>query len=534
MPNIVMTIPETVQSISRPVIYEVIEQVKDITKMPKNIRVIFPGDTDGVAQQGTTIDNKDRNSIFLSNEYLVIQVDEDYDENSFATTAVTQSEQIPVFADPKLGVYIKPVYSTTKVTINFKYRTNSKTQALRWRDDIRFHISQMRDVNLHELEYHYLLPKPYLVLLKEIHRLRENVAGYGQDFAGYLYANATTQMTEIGNEAGSNSELGVGEKQIRVLGMFDFDGMPEKPEKENENGSWVISFGYKFSFEKPIACDMTYPIMIHNQLLDPQYVTFNTSAYSLDNQQKSYSASFEALTTFEAQKQIEKYVNTDPIIRLPEHDEFIPEGYPPATVAVFYALCEVDINDKRALLNLNELGPIVIDKDIMDFIQQSEWPYLTKLYKSFFHVELYRSMKQASDSAITIDSNLNISSVDELDLRVNNRIRFSMVTNLNMIRPEAFDRLRKFPKAFVKIVSAISDSIRNFPGFNDLGSKPIVTKQDFSVVYRAITGANLYTATPNSLAPFGYLKPNELEYYRNNRIQFNRVMLSNVVAVSLK
>jgi hypothetical protein len=52
--------------------------------------------------------------------------------------------------------------------------------------------------------------------------------------------------------------------------------------------------------------------------------------------------------------------------------------------------CSIDTSDQRTLVNLEELGDVEIDKDIMQFGKESEYPYMHKLYKSILQIHLYR------------------------------------------------------------------------------------------------------------------------------------------------
>jgi DUF2075 family protein len=64
------------------------------------------------------------------------------DPYALATTAVNQAEHPTVFYDSKLQVSLAPIYVTTDVSLNVKYRTPSRTEALRWQDDLRVRLSR--------------------------------------------------------------------------------------------------------------------------------------------------------------------------------------------------------------------------------------------------------------------------------------------------------------------------------------------------------------------------------------------------------
>lgn len=549
MPNISLTLPEVSQSVTRPVIFDIINQVQEITKIGKDSKIYFPGDSGKMSTPGSTIDTEiDRSAIFNSNRSTFIEVEEDYDLSSINSTATSQTEHIPIFLDKKLDVTISPVYATSNVTINFKYKSTSKTEILKWRDDIRMRVSMMRDINLNTLTYHYLIPAEYLVLLKVIHANREEFLGYGEELEEYIKNNSSTRLTLIGALVNTDGRLGVSEKQMRIVGIFNFDGLPEKPERDDTNGTWSISFSYRFSYEKPIGCNMKYPVMVHNKLLPKGYVDFVNTSYDLDRQDKSYTASLNSLSMLESDTIMNSIYNPDSIIRIPIFDDYVIPNTPYGTATVFLALAEVDKTDNRTLLNLNELGDIMLDTDIYNYIKEVEYPYIGKIYQSIFHISLYRNDFLAREDALTCTSNLDIVATSDLDLRNQHRVRFSILANLAMAKNEVFDRLKAYPKVFVKVIGSINEMLSNHPDLINLANKDVISNLEFRSIYAIMTGymydsrrgggafitgnqGNNWPYFPNSRGIFRDIDPSLLEQYRANRTSTNTVQLTGVVAM---
>ena len=487
MSNISQTLNSIEQSVSRPIVIDIVNQIRDITNISKDTKILFPGDNTGrQLNPGSSIDDRDRSAEYLDNRFLQIEVSENFQLDSLGTQALTKEEHIPIFCDNALGVYVKPAYTTVDVVISFKYRTFSKAEAKRWRDDIWMRTGQLRDINLHKIRYNYAFPSNFIEILQAIHTLRENVAGYNQTFDEYFKSNASNRFTNISNTNGSESNLVIAETQSRIVGMFDFAGAPEPEEKDASNTSWLISFNYKISYERPTMCNMVYPIMIHNQLLDAKYTVLNNSGYDPRNDDNSRTVSLQALQMFELPTITDKSVNPNPIILIPNHDEFIPDYILGGTSSILFALCEVDA-DGVSLLNLNELGDIMIDKDILDFIIQSEYPYITKQYQSILYLAAYANKNINNSVNITCDSSLNVISSIPLNLRVNNRVRFAIVVDLTLLSEDAIRRLKLFPKAFVKIIAAINSALANFPGLYALYDTKYITANNFNSIFRMLT-----------------------------------------------
>mgnify|MGYP007069468258 CR=1 FL=1 len=537
MPNLSVTLPESGQSVTRPVIFEIIKQVEEITKIDVSSKVFFPGETQRMQTPGTSIDStNERFAIFNTDRITFVEVEEDYDKEALATTAITRQEHIPIFHDQSLRVKVTPIYAKTLVTINFTYRCPSKTEAERWRADMRIRISQMRDINLHDITYHYPVPLEYLLILKMIYDKRESNEAYGQSFQEYVYSMSNQRLKLVSDLVGKDTRIVVPETQTRIVGMFDFDGMPNKIERDETNGVYTIAFSYKFEYEKPIGCNMKYPVMVHNQLLPPNLIEFTNDAYDLDKVNKSFPLSLYAMNSFESDTVMNGAVNTNYVLRLPEYDDFRLNQFHTGTGSVFIALCEVD-QDKKTLCNLKELGDIALDEDILKFIQDSEYPYLSKLYQSILHVDLYRNEFLTEMRTLTVNSQLDISAINLLDLRNQHRIRFSIVCDLTLLSKSAIDRLKNYPKAFVKIIAAINELLKNHPDFVNMGNKNRITALDFNAVYQALTGfplnngsvinQNQYYGNLGNI--FAGIDARLLENYRRNRISLNSVQVNQIM-----
>ena len=488
MPVVEMTLPDVAQAVSRPVILAVVKQIQEITKIDKDIRIFYPGESQRMQQPGSTLNSTNRDALMTNNQILFIEAEEDYEVDALSATAVNYLEQNPVFNDFKLGISITPIYVATNVTINFRYRTQSKAEALRWRDDVRVRVSHMRDINLHNLTYHYLIPTPYLDLLMTIHELREATDGYGDTFAEYVISNASDRLTLIGDLSNKDVHLGISETQARVVGIFGFDGVPEKPERDDATGTWTITFSYKFTYERPAACNIRYPILIHNQLLPSEYTDFVNELEDPEKKNNEFTISLKALNYFENTTQFKARINPYPIVNIPDFDQFMPTAVPPGTSTVYYVLCTFDSATPKLLVDLNELGDMRMDDDIMKFIRDGEYRYITKSYRSILQLHLYRGDNLASDGAIECDTYGQVSLAIDPNLRVEHRLRLSMVMDTSLLDRASLERLRAYPKVLAKILTAMNESLKDHPRLILMMQRNYVTESDLKEFFRFMQG----------------------------------------------
>lgn len=231
MPTINIPLSDLLATVERPIIYDIINRVCILTGL-NTPQIRFYGEDASAAQWNSTI-NKDPNlqNLWPVLENLSIEVEEDYDPNRLISMAVEYPENPYIFLDNDLGIHIKPVKSPTDVIVRFKYTARDRNQVVRWRNEVRTRTAKNRDINMHDVNYSYTLPYQYLDVLEHIWTLRNNIAGYGDTFEKWFYSHMTDRITRVSNLAGKNGVLAIAEKQIGIQGLFDFEGVPEKPEK---------------------------------------------------------------------------------------------------------------------------------------------------------------------------------------------------------------------------------------------------------------------------------------------------------------
>lgn len=537
MPNLSQVIAETKQSVTRPVILDIVRQIREITKIPTTTPILYADDIGKVYQPGSSIaEDPSEKTLFPLNDKITIEIDEEYDGNTVYNTAVAYVEQAAVFNDKQIGVLIKPVYASTNISINFKYKTKSKSLAERWRNDIRTRYSMMRDINLHQVSYHYVLPLDFIEILKEIHKLRETYGAYGDSFSKYLTDHSTQRLTDITNQGGNLVQQAIAETQMRIVGYFDFESVPEKIENQEDSDGWIGSFTYKFRYEKPIECNMRFPVMIHNQVVNEKYRPVK-EAYDIDNQVQNFPLSLGAFNYFEVQLQPEKYIDFKNTLTIPSFDEFIPQSVPSGMVGVFNALCQISLDDLRYLVDLRELGDICLDKDILEFIKKVEYPFITRPYKSILNLSLYRSMSLAREDAVLLNDDLKVYSTTDLSIRTSHRVRMNIITDLTYVDQAAIERLKGFPKAFVKILSAIAEGLRNNPQFRDLSTRSRITRDEIKNLLSSPTRDSRSTRDElvNILSGSTRLKnriDSSLRGIPANRINLHTVNSSYIIAIN--
>lgn len=449
MPVVSTPLPEVDQNITRPVVLDVVRQIKDITGIPEDTPVNYIAQGEARSQYGSTAASQDDTTRLAGGRMVTIEVEERYEEGYFATNAGHRPEQLPDFHDSRLGIVIKPIYAYCDFDIVFTYKTPSRNEALRWRDDAQFKASQMRDVILHELTYHYLLPNPFWTLLKHLYDLRETQGGYNQTFDEYVMNHLTTRATQVTTLDGTIQRTAIRETQMRVQGMFDFQAQPEKQEK-NDKGNWEVHFTYHFGFSKPIASSMRYPIVVHNQLIDEKFIP--TLAIDHERSQARMALSTNALHYFEAGQMQLRAAGENPLRYQPTCDEWVPDTIAPHTTPHLSLLAGLTPTSAGVIMNLNELGDYALVQEVLDFIRLIEYPWVNKPYASLIQLSVYKDTHLLKSTRFEVDAALNVRLLEPLNIRSTYRVVVGFSNDITHVHPNAIRRLVAYPLALQKLL----------------------------------------------------------------------------------
>lgn len=455
MPTLVLPVPETYDSITRPVIYDVTRKLFKWTGLHENTPIMYFSPNGATMQPGSTLLHNPEDSELAFDDQVTVEVDEDTELDRVLSTAVVQPENLFIFHDPRVETVMKPAYSSTQVSINFKFRAIDEVKAKRWRDQIRMRMSQMRDLVMLDIRYSYQVPGQAMLILHEIHRLMENVAGYGDSFAQWFKNASSPTMSVISNFAGTQKQPAISEHQGQIVGYWDFEGEPEKGTKEDEGETWTVSFAFKFKYDKPLSVVLQYPQVIHNQVIKYK----DTKPPHNPNQvQKNFTLSKYFFDHFDRTRALDHVINNNHGIMLPKWDEFVPENQAPYYIKIFSGMCTLDLSENgnpRLLMNLDQLSEgWNMDAAMKAFII-GEAPYMTQLFQSVFSCNLYLSNQQQPDGSIVVDNALNVSTTFNPNPRARWHVWFGLCFNWSMLSGDAITRLRMNYPILARLVQAL-------------------------------------------------------------------------------
>lgn len=443
-----VTLEETNRSILSSVYYKIIDDIAEIIKLPKDSLVILYKDTEIAltdARPNTSTRSTINTPTTTTKRRIQATITENYNEDHLDTTAVHQREFYPIFHDPTISVDVAPIYIQTDVDVEFTYITPSLSEANRIRDDIRLRLSQTRNISHHQVEYSIIIPEVVEDFITDIHKLKNRL--YPQDLSEYFLKHSTNRLhtiTDLSNK--TNTRLAIQEKQTRVLGFFNFNSMPDKVNKEQENSTYKLTFNYTFSLSVPKAIAMRYPVMICNQVLPAKYVEFiEQHKINLMREYKTnhnyIGNSLANLSHFEAHRQLEDRVNINVPINIPLFDDFaLRQAHKGYGILVSF-LPQVSEVDNKTLLNLRDIDPYYIPEKLLNCIQQDEIKHMTTPYSSFMYLGLHQEGKHYDNLVLTLQEDFTIVSKVPLDLRKPVRVTLGMCIDITSLIPGVTDRI---------------------------------------------------------------------------------------------
>lgn len=488
MPKLLETNDGIRESVTRPVAFDIARQLMDWTGL-KQIRTMFPGDDEQAAQPGSTIDNEAAFNHTPSSAMWRMKVKEEHRREFLLATAVHQAEHPEIFVDASIGVHMRPIYSPTVLTFDFEFRSTDYSSARRWIDELRLQVSAGRAGSRnHIVNYSYYIPKEYIPILEHIHALRESRAGYGEDFETYLDKCFTKNVTIATTMAGTEPRYVVAEQQGRVQGQYEFEELPDEPQKNGDTSAYTQAFSYRIYYDSPTGTALDYPVLVHNQLIDEQFL-FLQPKDDAEAFASRMPHSVGALNAFEVDRLACPTVKSG--IRLPEFHEFYPRSAPRYTLQVLAILVSVDDPvtnpDNRKIMNFNEIDETWMFRDEFISHLKYDYQYLHKYGESLVNLTVYDGHMPLHYSLFHVDEDLNVVLDFEPDLRRTYYVRLSLLTDPTQMSSAARDRARNNAEGLILIGATLCPNLVKYGLIpKPLGNSNYITREDGEKFFQRI------------------------------------------------
>lgn len=495
MPIVHAPVPSTGKSVTQNVVFSVLEDLVYMLGLPKPEIIEYTRDTETKALIN-------QNLVTKGDTRIAVAIDEKYSEAGLNTVGVNTTENRAVFADTALDVLLRPIYTDVEINLAMTYITHSKTQAQQWYDHLYVNIAHGREALLHDVTYNYGLPRPFCKLLKQIHEYREKIAPYNESFGRYIKKHGSHRITELTNRKGTVTLLAVAETQARIVGWIADEPIPEVASKED--GTYHVSLMYKFTYQKPIAMSMQYPVIVHQSVLPRQYIELPPPGDEFNN--PSFSKSTSAFYKLEQSYELhgKPVAKRDAIVNIPDFDTFYPIYGHSDIIDLVNILVTIDPEDPRMLLNLKDLGDYDLHPPLIEYLQlDNEYKSATMRYKSIVHITVCEGDYRIRHDVVHMDKDLNLRLNYDANLRLPYRVRIGIMSELHYLVKDAWINVRKRPQLFFDLAKCLNSGITEIDLVRELYDKETLTQREidevFPILRKYLNGSYLGTDRYNIL-----------------------------------
>ena len=458
MPSLIYNLEEYEQSISRPIVVDAITQIVKELAISPDYQLIYRGEL-GAVIQPQSVTGGEVTATLANQNCIEIDVQEEYAKD-VAASGVVHGEDVPAFfRDSAIGLNVKTVYATSKLTITFKYSSNSKNAVRKWQAYMRLRASTCRYGFKHNVTYHIPLPETLLQLIKDIHTAREACEGYGDTFTQYFMSHASPDITALKNQNGQTGVIVIAQTQADLVGYFDIPVVPDREEDDTDKSVWTSTINYTLSYERPLAISAKFPIMVHQSMLPSKYIVKINDWVEPNKPPQIKTRNRRLFDAFSAYSRPDITSKLRRTVNIPAIDQVVIKDPLRGHFPVMTILSVINPSDLKEFVSLNDLGDYVIDSLLLDFIGTSEYQFIGKTNQSVFQIT------RVEDIAIyyngtTCDANLNIRSVNDLNKRAINRLIFSLVVDLRLLSKDAIARLKANPPVLRRVIAYINEVIK--------------------------------------------------------------------------
>lgn len=468
MPHVLLALPDVYESVTRRVAVDAAAQLARTMQLPEETQVYLPGNTDTVPMNGGTFGDCCSKTVkYPADTRLVVRYSEEAEEDWTLTTAVNNTENLPIFLDETRGIVIRPVYRFVTVTLSLEYTAPSIVIAQRWLDEMRAKISMGRAELYQELHYHFGMPPASMLLLKTLYETMESSPfPTGKTLEQWIAENFQRPTTTTATLIDTDKTLTIQEQQLEVLGWFDFTTTPPTPEKDGEgNGTYTSSFNYQFSYNRPTQLYMKYPMLVHNKAIPKQF-----------RPQKPYESFWQhdrkvSVTKGSLQMAMRLLqANRIDYIHHPDTDDWTTLKRLPERLTFFTGLIVLQKDDKRTLLDLANLGKLTFTPPFLEFFyQEAKW--LFSPYESIFEFRLYENDEWLKDISMEmIPGTVTFRTLRDLNPQKFYHVQISLKRNWYLLNPDMLTRLRRYPSVVYWSLKALGVTLGGY----DLDKLPLL------------------------------------------------------------
>ncbi|WBF04866.1 hypothetical protein [Erwinia phage vB_Ea277G] len=443
MPQLNYGIPDVYESVTRPTNMNIIRSIINSTGIPEDTFIEYAGQNDGIPTYRTLLTNNRNTEPAKMSIYDKVQVtvEEEIKDEYLFNIPFVYDDKKTIWKDPKLPVWLQPVYEHVETTLSFRYRVVDLNKAKDWQTGMRRKLGLAWKDGSFQSSYKFVVPKLILLFLEQFHKMKEAVAPEGTTLPDWLQAHAIQPNTVLTTQAGTQPEWAFKENELDILGYFDFSQVPVE-EKKQDTHTYEVSFTFKFQWERPIELVLGYPLVIHNQLVPKKFRPDNV----IYDPGEIWGAASKSMSRYHQLMEAAGFKNHNSRggMIIPFFDEFWPTQIGHDLTNLVQFMIQVK-DDPTMVLDLKNIPGFTWNEKLLG-IMTKDHKGLTKRTQSVVNIVLYIGDRPLDSSRLYVDENLVVRSTVPLKLTDVHHLRINLYTQLAFLTKEATDTLRSNPE----------------------------------------------------------------------------------------
>lgn len=388
-------------------------------------------------------------------------VEEGYEMNRL----LLSPDSTPLLLDEEAGIRIQPVMQKRKIEMSIEYITSDKIFLDGLLESLRVLPALNNGQFRHNLEYKVHIPELVTKLILNVYMIKRGV--WREDemipFSKYIHDIADNRLDMAVPEGGDVKDITLSyrEKQMGVFGYFTDELSSIEPE-EGDNNDYKISLNYTFTYDKPIAMNLVYPLMVYNKKLHKSFFSFYKQPTR--SEWLNYLGADQSLMTEHGLPKKHYGMNFfTKFIKIPFTDDTMPRDYPNEYSRFLTYLFRVDPNDRTEIGTIDDLYKIKFAEPIKELLLKSEREFSGMIHRSIFWFALYENEKLTPKNKIYIDENGMFRTTEPLDIRKRYRLGGFILNNLNFLKPFDLSRIKNFLSRNLAVnLNMASDELSTF------------------------------------------------------------------------
>lgn len=460
MPHALMVLPDTYDSVIRRVAVDLTEQLTHIINIPGDTHVFLPGYTEKVVlDQGNFGACCATKIVYDPEAKVTIRYQDIADDNFSLPTAVDTFRNMPVWEDPTRDIQVCPVRRMIDFKVDIEYQAAGIVTAKRWLDEQRNRISRGGAELTFKLDYYYMLPLPLQGLLRGMYdTIQCSDWPIDDTFDEYMQKYFCQSNTHVATLTLEHQQPAIRERQLDVVGWFDFTGTPDTPSANGDKaGAYTVSMSFTLRFEQPTHVYTRYPLVCHqNPIPNCFWPKVQPKRYQQVERRQGYlRGPLDKMFVAPRPKHV-------PYIQWPKVNDWSTDSKPYDSFTFYTGLVSIEKNDLRSLMDLKNIGDWKFTGHFMEYFSDMGTAALIRP-GGLFNLRLYKN-NEWMDLQLEVEPGTTmVKAPFDLDPTKYYHIEISIDRNWWCVHDKVWACLRRYPTVFWTMCNLFSVSVGRRP-----------------------------------------------------------------------